>query len=607
MSLALVECVPNFSEGRDRAKIKAITDAIEAVAGTQLLDVDAGADTNRTVVTFVASPQVAVQAAFAAIAKAAELIDMRSHCGAHPRMGATDVCPFVPVQGVTMAQCVQLAQQLGQQVGTQLGIPVYLYEQAAATADRKNLADIRKGEYEGLAQKLADPRWRPDFGPTAFNPKAGATVIGAREFLIAYNVSLNTRDKGLATDIAFELREKGRVARSAADHPVYARGAILTYGPHSFPCGNCGHVAHDGEAIFAHCRQAHGYDLADLLRQNAVDPDHLSGQKVHRAGHFKACKAIGWYVDTYQRAQISINLTDWTQTSAHHVLEKARQLAAERGLVVTGSEIVGLIPAAALLQAGRYYLERQGKSPWVPQPDVLVAAVQSMGLADVQPFELAKKVLGLPQPGPLASLTAHALVDEVARDSPAPGGGSVAALCGALGAALAAMVANLTQAKPEFANNQTELLEIARQAQGLKEELMAAVDGDTDAFSAYMAARRLPTATPDQKTTRHQAMLDGIKLAIAVPMRTAQASLQAMQVAQRALVAGNPASWSDAAAGCAVAHAAVKGGVCNVRINLKDSADEQYVAATQAQCAALLNDAHAVMTAVDAQVEALVA
>ncbi|MBM4345996.1 MAG: glutamate formimidoyltransferase [Deltaproteobacteria bacterium] len=605
MTQPLVECVPNFSEGRDKHKIKAITDAIEAVAGARLLDIDPGADTHRTVVTFVAPPEAALQAAFAAIAKAAEVIDMRGHRGEHPRMGATDVCPFVPVSGVTMEQCAELARRLGRRVGDELGIPVYLYEAAASRPERRNLADIRKGEYEGLAAKLADPAWVPDFGPAQFVAKHGATVLGARPFLIAYNVSLNTRDKGLATDIAFELREKGRVARAHTGHPVYARGPVMTYAAGRYPCGNCAFVAGDAEAIFRHCRDAHAYDLAALLRQNEVNPDRIDGQKVYRAGHYTACKAIGWYVDSYQRAQISINLTDYTVTPPHAVLDKARALADDRGLVVTGSEIVGLVPAEALVQAGRHYLRRQGKSPWVPLPDVLATAVQSMGLGDVQPFDLDKKVIGLAQPGPLVRLPLHELVDEVARDTPAPGGGSVAALCGALGAGLAAMVANLTQAKPEFAAAEPELLSIAEAAQAAKEALVHAVDADTDAFSAYMAARRLPAATDSERQARQDAMQAGLQVAIEVPLHTARTGLAAMRAAQRALLAGNPASWSDAAVGCAAAQVAVFGGVCNARINLKDIADAAYVAQVRTECARLTAAAAQLMAEVDAAVQAL--
>ncbi len=603
--MALVECVPNFSEGRDRQKINAITEAICSVAGATVLDVDPGADTHRTVVTFVAAPEVVVEAAFRAIAKAAELIDMRQHHGAHPRMGATDVCPLVPVEGISLAECAELARQLGERVGKELGIPVYFYEAAASRPERKNLAAVRKGEYEGLAAKLTDPQWQPDAGPAVMHATAGATVVGAREFLIAYNVTLNTRDKGLATDIAFELREKGRVARAANPTAVYSRGAVLTYQDQQFPCGNCGFVANRWPSIADHCAAHHGYDLAELLRQNDLDPQNLLGQKVYRAGLFQACKAIGWYVDTYKRAQISINLTDWRTTPPHVVLEEARRLAAERGLVVTGSEIVGLVPAEALLEAGRWYLRRQGRSAGVPAQDLLQVAVQSMGLSDVQPFELDKKVLGLPShwQGTLAGMRLADLADEVSRDTPAPGGGSIAAACGSLGAALATMVANLAQGRPEYASQDLELQDIAQVGQQLKDQLLAAVEADTKAFETYMAARRLPAAGADQKAVRDQAMLEGLKLAVAVPLQTALASLEAMKLAQRALAAGNPASLTDAAVGAASAHAGVLGGLWNVLINLKDIKDPDYVATLRQTCATVRAQADELFASLTADVD----
>lgn len=603
--MALVECVPNFSEGRDLQKIKAITDAIAAVAGATVLDVDPGADTNRTVVTFVAPPEVVVEAAFQAIAKAAELIDMRQHHGAHPRMGATDVCPLVPVEGISLAECAALARQLGERVGRELAIPVYFYEAAASQPGRRNLAAVRKGEYEGLQAKLADPLWLPDAGPAVMHAKAGATVIGAREFLIAYNVTLNTRDKALATDIAFELREKGRVARAANASAVYSRGAVLTYQAGSFPCGNCSFLSAEWAGLVAHCAADHGYDLHDLLQQNDVDPSAPLGQKVYRAGKFKACKAIGWYVDTYKRAQISINLTDWRTTPPHLVLEEARRLASERGLVVTGSEIVGLVPAAALLEAGRWYLRRQGKSAGVPTPDLLQVAIHSMGLADVQPFDAEKKVLGLPPQwhGSLAGMRLADLADEVSRDTPAPGGGSMAAACGSIGAALAAMVANLAQGRPEFVRQDRELQDIAEAGQALKDQLLAAVEADTKAFEAYMDARRLPAGDAVQKALRDQAVLAGLKLAVAIPLQTALASLEAMRLAERALAAGNPASLTDAAVGAASAHAGVLGGLWNVLINLKDIKDPDYVAAMRQTCAAVRTEADTLYLRVTADVD----
>jgi glutamate formiminotransferase/formiminotetrahydrofolate cyclodeaminase len=318
MSMPLVECVPNFSEGRDAGRIAQITEVLKAISGVRLLDVDPGADTNRTVVTFVGPPEAVAEAAFRITARAAEVIDMTTHRGAHPRMGATDVLPFVPVSGVTMAECAALARQVGARIGAELGIPVYLYEQAASRPERRNLADVRRGEYEGLAQKLADPQWQPDFGPAVFNPRSGATIVGAREFLIAYNVTLNSTDKNHATDIAFELREKGRVARSGRLRPYYSLGDVMLYAAGRFPCGNCEHIAATAAEIREHCQGAHGYDLDHLLRLNDLEPgelpEDLVGLKVHRAGRFKACKAIGWYVDDYKRAQISINLTDYKIT-----------------------------------------------------------------------------------------------------------------------------------------------------------------------------------------------------------------------------------------------------------------------------------------------------
>ena len=337
MSRKLVECVPNISEGRDAAKIKQVVDAIAAVPGVRLLDVDPGADTNRTVITFVGEPEAALEGAFRCIAEAATVIDMRQHHGAHPRLGATDVVPFVPVEGVSMEDCAELARRLGQRVGEELGIPAYLYESAASRPERRNLAEVRKGEYEGLEAKLKDPEWQPDFGPSRFHAQAGATIIGAREFLVAYNITLNSADKAHATDIAFELREKGRVARRGRVEPFYQAGELIFYEEGSFPCGNCEFTSATFQETVEHCASAHGYDLPALMRMNDVDPEHPIGQKVRRRGRFGHCKAIGWYVDTYRRAQISVNLTDYKQTSPHAVLEEARALAAERGLVVTGS------------------------------------------------------------------------------------------------------------------------------------------------------------------------------------------------------------------------------------------------------------------------------
>lgn len=606
MDQRVVECVPNFSEGRDRAKLKLITDAIQSVAGVELLDVDPGADTNRTVVTFVGSPEAVSEAAFQAIATAARVIDMAQHHGAHPRMGATDVCPFIPIAGIDMEACAALARAVGERVGRELGIPVYLYEAAASRPARKNLAAIRKGEYEGLAEKLRDPEWVPDYGPADFNPRSGATVIGAREFLIAYNITLNSRDKALATDIAFELREKGRVARTSTGSATYARGKILTYQEGAFPCGNCDFVGPGFADVAVHCQEAHGYDLAELLRQNEVDPGKpLAGQKVYRAGAFPHCKAIGWYVDEYRRAQISINLTDYKVTPPHLVLEEARRLAAQRGLVVTGSEVVGLIPYPALLEAGRYYLRAQGKSPHVPIPDLLQTAVFSMGLADIAPFDLARKVIGLPRQAAkaLVGLTVRDFADEVSRDTPAPGGGSVAALAGALGAALASMVANLWQDKLESPEAASALLTAAETAQRAKERLVLAVDEDTQAFTAYLEARRLPAGTDQEAQLRQARMQAGLQQAVAVPFRTAEASFAAMHAAAAAVRHGSVNSITDGAVGVQLGFAGVRGGLWNVLINLQEIADPAFAAETRERCDALLAEARALLERVTAEVD----
>jgi glutamate formiminotransferase/formiminotetrahydrofolate cyclodeaminase len=603
MSRKLVECVPNISEGRDAAKIKQVVDAISAVSGVQVLDVDPGADTNRTVITFVGEPDAALAGAFACIVEAAKVIDMRQHHGAHPRMGATDVVPFVPVEGVSMEDCAELARRLGVRVAAELKIPVYLYEAAATRPERRNLAEVRRGEYEGLEKKLRDPQWAPDFA-APYNAETGATIIGAREFLVAYNVTLNSADKAHATDIAFELREKGRVARRGRVKPYYQAGELIYYAEGSFPCGNCDFTGATFQETIDHCASAHGYDLPALMRLNDVDPASPVGQKVRRRGTFSHCKAIGWYVDTYRRAQISVNLTDYKQTAPHTVLEEARSLAAERGLVVTGSEIVGLVPFQCLLASGRHYLKAMGKSTGVPTSDILQTAVFSMGLGDVAPFEVEKKVLGLPtyDPKALVSMPVHAFTDEVSRDTPAPGGGSIAALAGSLGAALASMVANLAQGGPD-AEKDAKLIALAEKAQALKDRLMVAVDADTNAFNAFMDARRLPDTTPEQKAARHEAMQAGLKVAIDVPLDTAKTSFAALELAGEAAHLGKVASITDAAVGAQMAYAGVRGGIWNVVINLKDITDAAYLADRQRECASLLAQAGTVLKEVTDHVD----
>ena len=612
MSRKIVECVPNFSEGQDAAKIKQITDTIQSVQGIELLDVDPGRDTNRTVVTFVGSPEAVAEAAFQAIAKAAQVIDMAKHQGAHPRMGATDVCPFVPVEGVTIEDCAEIAHQVGRRVGEELEIPVYFYESAATSPERRNLATVRQGEYEGLPKKLADPHWQPDCGPARFNPKTGATAISAREFLIAYNVTLNTRDKAAATDIAFELREKGRVARADTPSPFYNKGEIIFYEEGRFPCGNCNFVGKTFEEVETHCREVHGYELRELAADAGVDfsdATKVVGQKVRRAGKFPFCKGIGWYVDQYKRAQISVNLTNYHVTPPHLVLEEARRLAAERGLTVTGSEVVGVIPYRALLEAGKYYLRRQGGSCGIPIRDVLETAVFSMGLADVQPFDIEKKVIGLPERNMsgLVGMTAAEFVDEVSRDTPAPGGGSIAALAGSLGAALASMVANITHHKTNDAEKAKLLLDAAEKAQTVKERLLSAVDDDTDAFNAYLEALRLPSGTPEQKQHRAEKMQEGLRIAVDVPYQTAALSFEAMQLAHTMAEHGLAASMTDAAVGCEMGFAGVRGGIWNVLTNLPDITDRQFVEQMERQCADLLSSARKVLQETSETVDAKLA
>jgi glutamate formiminotransferase/formiminotetrahydrofolate cyclodeaminase len=592
---ALVECVPNFSEGRDRAKIKQITDAIEAAGGVTLLNVEPGADTHRTVVTFVGPPDAVERAAFAGIAKAAQVIDMSTHSGAHPRMGATDVCPFVPVEGITMEDCAAMARRVGERVGKELGIPVYLYEAAAAHPSRKNLADIRRGEYEGLRKKLADPAWKPDFGPATFHPSAGATVIGARAFLIAYNIDLNSTDANHASDLAFALREKGRVARSGNTTPYYSRGKKMSYREGAFPCGSCSFVGTTYDAVAAHCTEAHGYDLGELLRANDLAPPNVVGKNVYRPGLFKACKAMGWYVDDYRRAQVSINLTDFTTTSLHDVFDAAQTLAAARGLRVTGSEIVGVVPFQALLETGRHYLRKQGRPEGQPVDDILRTAVSSLGLNDVAPFDIDAKVLGKPSL-PTKALVRRTVVDftdEVSRHSPAPGGGSVAALAGALGAALASMVANLTHGKEGTEARDAELARVAGEAQRIKDALVVAVDADSEAFQGYMDALRMPRGTPEEAALRTRKMQEGLKSAVSVPWTTAQESLAAMRLARSVVTNGNPNSLSDGAVGVQIAFAGVRGALWNVLINLKDITDAEYVREKRAAVATLLAEARA--------------
>jgi len=591
MSDILIECVPNFSEGKDKAVIKQITDEIEKSEGVKLLDVDPGYEMNRTVVTFVGSPEGVKKAAFNSIKKAAELIDMRTHKGSHPRMGATDVCPFVPVSGITTEECIELSKEVAKRVGEELNIPIYLYEKSAQTPDRENLAIVRQGEYEALEEKLKKPEWKPDFGPAKFNAEAGATVIGVREFLIAYNISLNTREALHATDIAFELREKGRSARGGkTDSPFYfKRTKILKYKDGVYPCGLDDFVGKTIDETVKHCKNEHGFDLPALLKLNGVNPQTPEGQSVKIPGKFDYCKAIGWMVPEYDRAQISINLTNYKVTSTHHVLEETRKLAAERGLVVTGSEIVGMIPYPALLETGKYYLQKQGRSTGIPVRDILNTAVQSLGLNDVSEYNIEERVLGLPKnlDDALVEMTVTDFVDEVSRESPAPGGGSIAALAGSLGAALASMVSNLTANKRGSEKVDAMLNEAADKLQEIKFKLVKAVDDDTNAFNAYMDARRLPNKSEEEEKIREEAMQKGLKQAVHVPLGTALLSFKAIEIAEVVAKNGKPASITDVGVGAQSAYTGVLGGIYNVFINLNEIKDEKFNEDMRKTCADL--------------------
>jgi len=525
--MKLVECVPNFSEGRDREKIKAITQEIERTPDVRLLDVDPGESTNRTVVTFIGSPEGVEEAAFRAIRKAAELIDMRQQKGAHSRIGATDVCPFVPVSGVTMEDCVLLARNLGKRVARELGIPVYLYEEAAQKPERRNLANIRAGEYEGLAEKLKDPRWAPDFGDPVFNPTAGATVIGAREFLIAYNINLNTRDRRLAHEISLRLRESGRAQRDAQ-----------------------GNLVRDAQ-----------------------------GKAVTLPGRFPHVKAVGWYIEDYGVAQISINFTNYKITPVHLVFDEAVKEAEKLGLRVTGSELVGLIPKEALLMAGRYYLEKQGKSPGVPEEELVRTAVHSLGLGDVAPFDPDKKIIEnqFKEDGPsLLKLNLREFASAVSLDCPTPGGGSVAALCAALSASLSAMVANLTFGKKGYEEVSEEMKDAASKAQKLKEDLLAAVDEDTRAFNKVMEAFGLPKGSEEQTKEKEAAIESATKQATLVPLGVLERCVPLLELAVLAAQKGNRNSLSDAGVAGLIGEAAAIGAFYNVKINLPGIRDDIF-------------------------------
>lgn len=540
--MRLIECVPNFSEGKDKSIIDAITSEISGTDGVKLLDVDPGAATNRTVVTFIGSPEGVKEAAFKAIKKASELIDMRFHKGAHARLGATDVCPFIPVAGVTIEECIKIAQELGQRVAEELKIPVYLYEYAATHPERQNLANIRAGEYEGLSEKLKNPDWKPDFGKPVFNAKSGATVIGVREFLIAYNVNLNTKDQKLASDIALTIREQGRNKR-------------------------------DAEGKF-------------MRDQN--------GEPIIVPGLLKACKAVGWYIEEYGIAQISINLVNYKITPPHIAFDTVCQEAEKRGLRVTGSELVGLIPRQAMLDAGRYYLLKQGKSPGIPEEDLIEMAINSLGLNDVAEFDPQKKIIEYQVTelkGPLVKKDLRDFTNELSRESPAPGGGSVSALAGVLASALISMVANLTVGKKNYENVWAEMKETAVQAQSLKDDLLQAIDRDTTAFNAIMDAFRMSQKTTEQKAERDRAVEQATKGACLVPLDVMKKAIEALKITHIIAERGNENAISDAGVAALMALAAVEGAGFNVLINLKSLNDEEFINQMKSEVRSLIYEA----------------
>ena len=536
MSEPIVECVPNFSEGRDTAVIAAIAAAISSVDGVELLDVDPGAATNRTVMTMVGPPEAVVEAALQGIAKAAQLIDMSKHSGAHPRMGATDVCPFVPVRGIDMDGCAALARQLGERVGSELGIPVYLYEHAASRPERANLAEVRAGEYEGLAGRAGDAHWTPDFGPEAFNAKSGATAIGARPFLIAYNINLNTKAKNKAMKIAALVREKGIIRREQ------------------------GEIVRDAE-----------------------------GNAVRDPGLFKCVKGIGWYIEEYGRCQVSLNLTDFTTSPMHEVLEATRRVALEEGVIVTGSELIGLVPLQALTEAGAYYINKTGGNPGVPVQELVDTAIHSMGLRDIGSFDPAERIIErrIGSDGPLVSMTGRHFVDTLSSSAPAPGGGSVAALCGAMSAALSAMVGTLTSGKKGYEAMSDVHKSNSVAAQALKDAYLHDIDADTAAFNGIMAAMGLPKKTDADKQARRDAMQAATQVAIEVPLGVLERSVDAIAAAEIAAT-GNKNARSDAGVAGLTARACAEGAYYNVRINLDGFKDLDYAQAATARADAAL-------------------
>ena len=554
MERRIIECVPNFSEGRDKEVISQITAAIEAAADVKLLDVDPGEATNRTVVTFVGEPEAVVEAAFAGVKRAAELIDMRKHKGAHPRMGATDVLPLIPISGITLEECAELARELAKRIATELGVPTYCYESAAYTAERKNLAVCREGEYEGLQQRFANPETAPDFGGEQWNEqtaKTGATAVGARDFLIAVNFNLNTTSTRRANAIAFDVREKGRPVREG--NPIVGK----------------------------------------IVKDE-------NGEPVMRPGTLKSTKGIGWYIEEYGIAQVSMNLTNISVTPLHITFDEVCRAAEARGVRVTGTEIVGLVPKKALIDAGKHFLRKQHRSVGISESEIIRIAVRSMGLDELKPFIPEEKIVEYmvaPQSGKrLVDMTCTAFAEETASESPAPGGGSISAYMGALGAALGTMVANLSSHKAGWDERWEEFSDYAERGQAIMAELLHLVDEDTEAFNRIMAVFAMPKSTDEEKAARSAALQEATLYATQVPLKTMKASLKVFEIVKAMAEIGNPNSVSDAGVGALAARSAVLGAQLNVKINAAGLKNREVADALVAEANAIAAEAIALET-----------
>ena len=538
----IIECVPNFSEGKNKVVIDQISQAIAETEGVSLLNVDPGAATNRTVVTFTGHPDAVVEAAFRGIKKAAELIDMTKHKGEHPRMGATDVCPLIPISGITMEETAKYAEKLGERVGEELNIPVYLYEAAAKKPERQNLATIRAGEYEGFFQKITDPEWKPDFGPAVMNAQSGATVIGARDFLVAYNVNLNTVSERKANSVAFDVREAGRVMKK-------------------------------GETI---------------MRDE-------NGEALREPGKLKCVKGIGWFIEEYGIAQVSMNLTNLQVTSLHEAFEACCESATRRGMRVTGSELVGLVPKNVMLEAGRYFLKKQGRSTGVSEKELIFIAVKSLGLDELAPFDPMERVIeykmASANQNPLVQKTLTDFADTTASESPAPGGGSVSAYVGALGAALGTMVANLSAGKKGWEKQIGYFSDFADKGQAIKDKLLYLVDEDTRAFNAIITAVRMPKATDEEKQMRKNAMHEATRYAIQIPLEVMKTAFDAFDLVDAMVKKGNVNSISDAGVGGLCLKTAIYGAYLNVKINCAGFDDENYVRTVNEEAENILEEA----------------